>query len=73
MENIKIIPVKLSDLAQLQKIGRLTFFETFAAGNTEENMKNYLEEGFSEDKLCRELEKEIGLPVYDIIKNEYEA
>lgn len=55
MENIKIIPVKLSDLAQLQKIGRLTFFETFAAGNTEENMKNYLEEGFSEDKLCREL------------------
>lgn len=55
MENIKIIPVKLSDLAQLQKIGRLTFFETFAAGNTEENMKNYLEEGFSEDKLSREL------------------
>lgn len=55
MENIIIIPVKLSDLAQLQKIGRLTFFETFAAGNTEENMKNYLEEGFSEDKLSREL------------------
>jgi hypothetical protein len=25
------------------------------------------------DKLCHELEKEIGLPVYDIIKNEYEA
>ena len=55
MENIKIIPVKLSDLAQLQKIGRLTFFETFAAGNTEENMKNYLEEGFSEVKLSSEL------------------
>lgn len=25
------------------------------------------------DKLCTELEKEIGLPVYDIIKNNYEA
>ncbi len=25
------------------------------------------------DKLCGELEKSIGLPVYDIIKNEYEA
>ena len=48
--------ILLKDITQLQEIGRQTFFETFAAGNTEENMKNYLEEGFSIQKLTAELE-----------------
>ena len=43
------------DLAALQNIGRQTFFETFAAENTEENMRKYLEEGFSTEKLGAEL------------------
>ncbi len=55
MENIEIKKVSLDEIAQLQKIGRQTFFETFAEGNTEENMKTYLEEGFSLEKLTSEL------------------
>ena len=55
MTNIDIRKVSLSDLIQLQKIGRQTFYETFAALNTEENMSAYLEKGFSIDKLTAEL------------------
>ena len=55
MENIDIKRVTLSDIDQLQKISRQTFSETFSAGNTEENMKRYLEEGFSIEKLTAEL------------------
>lgn len=55
MANIEINKIGITDLKQLQEIGRQTFFETFSAGNTEENMKNYLEEGFSNEKLTNEL------------------
>jgi len=55
MENINIIKVTLSDIDQLQKIGQQTFRETFSAGNTEENLAKYLEEGFSPEKLTFEL------------------
>jgi len=55
MENIKIKKVTLNDIDQLQKIGRQTFYETFSAGNTEENMKKYLDEGFTTEKLTAEL------------------
>lgn len=53
--DIDIKKVTLDNLNQLQKIGKQTFFETFASGNTEENMKNYLDEGFSLAKLTNEL------------------
>jgi len=55
MENIDIARVTLNDISQLQKIGRQTFYETFSAGNTEENMSKYLEEEFSIEKLTSEL------------------
>jgi ribosomal protein S18 acetylase RimI-like enzyme len=55
MEDVEIKRVILDDIDQLQKIGRQTFYETFSAGNTEENMKKYLEEGFSLEKLTAEL------------------
>ena len=58
MNNYILKKVTLADISQLQEIGRKTFFETFAAWNTEENMKNYLEEGFSIQKLTAELENE---------------
>jgi ribosomal protein S18 acetylase RimI-like enzyme len=58
MENIAITKVNLSDIDQLQKIGRQTFSETFSAGNTEENMRKYLNEGFSLGKLTAELNDE---------------
>jgi ribosomal protein S18 acetylase RimI-like enzyme len=56
MENIILRNISVNDVIKLQEIGQQTFFETFEAGNTEENMKNYLEEGFSLNKLTTELE-----------------
>lgn len=55
MEQIEIEQVTLNDIEELQQIGRQTFYETFSAGNTEENMTNYLNEGFSIEKLTAEL------------------
>ncbi len=55
MEPITIREVTLTDLRALQKISKQTFLETFSDTNTEENMKTYLEEGLSEEKLTVEL------------------
>lgn len=55
MTEIEIKKVTLSEIDQLQKIGRQTFYETFATGNTEENMTKYLDEEFSAKKLMTEL------------------
>jgi ribosomal protein S18 acetylase RimI-like enzyme len=55
MANIEIKKATLNDIDQLQKIGRQTFQETFSESNSEENMKSYLEEGFSSEKLTTEL------------------
>ncbi len=55
MTNIEITRVLTTDIKQLQIIGRQTFLETFSEGNSEENMKKYLEEGFAEEKLLSEL------------------
>src|SRR5689334_12339000 len=55
MENIDIKKVTLNDIEQLQQISRQTFYETFSAANTEENMNKYLEDGFSIEKLAAEL------------------
>ncbi|MBL7712345.1 MAG: GNAT family N-acetyltransferase [Chitinophagaceae bacterium] len=45
----------VQETALLQAIGRQTFFETFSATNTEENMSKYLAEGFAAEKLNAEL------------------
>ena len=58
VENITIQKATLNNIEQLQKIGRETFSETFSSSNTEENMKQYLEEGFSIEKLTDELNNE---------------
>jgi ribosomal protein S18 acetylase RimI-like enzyme len=55
MTNIRIEKVTLNDIEKLQEIGIQTFQETFSESNSEENMKNYLEEGFSKEKLTSEL------------------
>lgn len=55
MSNIEIRKVTTNDLEELQKIGRLTFYETFASDNTVENMNKYLDEAFSFTKLATEL------------------
>jgi len=55
MDKIEIKKIGLSELEQLQLIGRQTFLETFAEVNTEENMQKYLDESFAVDKLTAEL------------------
>lgn len=54
-ENIEIKKVSIEAIEQLQQIGKQTFFETFSENNTEENMKTYLEDSFSIEKLTSEL------------------
>ena len=50
--------IKLCDLSQLeilQHLAKSTFKETFSSGNTEEDMKNYLETAYAADKLTKQL------------------
>jgi len=58
MDNIVIRRATLAETDQLQKIAKQTFSETFSVGNTEENMKKYLEEEFTIEKLTAELSDE---------------
>ena len=53
MREIKKAGVKDVDL--LVKISRETFYETFAAENTKENMNQYLAETFGREQLLAEL------------------
>jgi ribosomal protein S18 acetylase RimI-like enzyme len=55
MKAIEIIKIGEKDVAKLQTISKQTFYETFAAVNTEENMTRYQEESFSIEKLTAEL------------------
>ncbi len=58
MERMEIKKVTLNDIEQLQEISSVTFSETFSSSNTEENMKKYLAERFSKEKLSGELNNE---------------
>ncbi len=69
MENIIIKRVALADIDQLQKIGRQTFSETFSAGNTAENMENYLKEGFSSEQIAAELNNKNSEFYFAILDN----
>lgn len=53
---VDIVRVMPTDLDNLQGIATRTFTETFAATNTEENLNNYLEQGFSKKQLQTELD-----------------
>lgn len=55
MEPVQIKKIGLQDIDRLQAISKQTFYETFAAVNTEENMVRYLAESFSIEKLTTEL------------------
>ncbi|HRH50762.1 MAG TPA: GNAT family N-acetyltransferase [Panacibacter sp.] len=55
MDNISITKIDEANIEQLQLIGRQTFFETFAAANSQQNMQKYLAEEFTADKLTNEL------------------
>lgn len=50
-----IIKVGLHQIEALQDISRRTFRETFGNQNTEEDMRNYLENSLSKERLTNEL------------------
>jgi diamine N-acetyltransferase len=52
---MKIRKVTLKDIEKLREIGKLTFAETFSSDNSEENMTEYLKNGFSTETLKTEL------------------
>ncbi|SEB39124.1 hypothetical protein SAMN04489761_0388 [Tenacibaculum sp. MAR_2009_124] len=52
---MKIKKVNIRDIEKLKEIGKRTFFETFASDNSEENMKEYLKNAFSTEKLKEEV------------------
>lgn len=58
MDAVKIRNVSLDDIEQLQKISRRTFSEAFSSNNKEENIAQYLEEGFAAAKLAEEIRNE---------------
>ncbi|MCZ2247294.1 MAG: GNAT family N-acetyltransferase [Bacteroidia bacterium] len=53
--SVDIKQVSIKELHQLQNIGKQTFYETFAASNTQEDMKKYLANSFSASQISAEL------------------
>lgn len=53
---MKIKQCTLADLEELAQISVSTYFDTFEAFNTEENMRVYLEEAYNKPKLTKELQ-----------------
>ncbi len=56
MQDISIRKIVISEVEELQKIGRQTFRETFEEVNSEEDMLKYEAESLSIEKLTQELE-----------------
>lgn len=57
-ESIRIKRSNLNDIEKLQAIAKQTFFDTFSPHNTEENMRKYLDEGFTTEKLTNEVKND---------------
>ncbi|MBS4043796.1 MAG: GNAT family N-acetyltransferase [Chitinophagaceae bacterium] len=55
MINYTFHKIDVDDVIQLQQISRITFSETFAEHNTEEDLNKYLQEQLSLNKLVEEL------------------
>jgi ribosomal protein S18 acetylase RimI-like enzyme len=53
--SLTIRKATLEDLTALQLLAKETFFETFAGANTEEDMRKYMAENFSDGKMTAEL------------------
>ncbi|MEO7976423.1 hypothetical protein [Flavobacterium sp.] len=70
MADIKIKKITRDELHELQKIARQTFQETFSDSNSEENMKNYLQKQFSDEKLTAELTNKYSEFYFATIENE---
>jgi len=54
-EEVQIEKLTPADVDELRSISISTFYEAFIAGNTEENMRRYMDKFFSAEKLLEEL------------------
>lgn len=70
MNEILIVPAITAEVELLQQIARETFRESFAADNTPENMKQYLQENFSIAKLSAELSEPDSEFYFAMLKNQ---
>ena len=52
---MKIKKVNIEEVEKLKEIAKRTFYEAFSSDNDEENIAEYLEKGFSTEKLKEEL------------------
>ncbi|MGX7136776.1 GNAT family N-acetyltransferase [Enterococcus silesiacus] len=66
---IEIKKTTLSELATLKAISIKTFTDTFAKDNTPEDLKEYLDQAYTEEKLTSELQNEHS-EFYFIYSNE---
>ena len=60
MEQIGIRTIGIDDVVALQKIARETFSEMFADYNSADNLKKYLNEKFTIEKLSEELDQALS-------------
>ncbi|MBN2597471.1 MAG: GNAT family N-acetyltransferase [Marinifilaceae bacterium] len=66
---MEIRKVTIDNISQLQKIGKKTFEETFSSVNSEEDMNEYLDKGFSVEKLKAELSDKNSEFYFAILKD----
>jgi diamine N-acetyltransferase len=55
IQDIQVVEVGLADLRLLQEIAKRTFYDSFAAMNTAENMQLYANEYLTDEKLRAEI------------------
>ncbi len=55
IQQIQIVEVVLADLPRLQELSKRTFYDSFAALNTAENMKFHMDNHFTLEKLSAEI------------------
>ena len=70
MITIQIKKVSISNIDDLQKISRDTFYETFVTSTSEENMQHYLENNFSKEQLSKEVEHSHSEFYFALLENE---
>lgn len=69
MEDVIIRMAKEADILELQKIGKQTFFETFASNNSTTDMEQYLDQKFSVKQLKKELNNSETMFYFSEIEN----
>lgn len=70
MNNLLIVPAITAEADLLQQIAGQTFQESFAADNTPENMKQYIQEHFSIHKLLAEMSNPDSEFYFAMLKNQ---